>query len=254
MNRWFRVFLVAALAGAPPVFAQATRAGQAHSESEGWGRFDRAYDGRFTFVRLRWGGGYGRRGMGDAWNHDFPRAEENLMAILNEVTLIDANTSGSLILTLDDPELFRYPVVYMWEPGFWRLEDVEAQRFREYLLKGGFAIFDDFEFDQWDNLEAQMRRVLPEARWVKLDRTQPIFDTFFRMKTIDFPHPTVRVLPNYFGIYEDNDPRKRLMVIANHNNDVAEYWEWSGSGLFGVDPSNEAYKLGVNYMVYALTH
>ena len=61
-------------------------------------------------------------------------------------------------------------------------------------------------------------------------------------------------MPNYFGIFEDNDPTKRLMVIANHNNDVAEYWEWSGTGFFPVDPSNEAYKLGVNYMMYALTH
>ena len=60
--------------------------------------------------------------------------------------------------------------------------------------------------------------------------------------------------PTYYGIYEDNNPARRLMVIANHDNDVAEYWEWSGKGLFPVDSSNEAYKLGVNYMLYGLTH
>ena len=79
----------------------------------GWGRARAPYDGRFTFVRLRWdsGSGGGRRGFGmsNAWNHDFPRAEQNLMALLDELTLIDANRDGSLILSLDDPQLFRYP-------------------------------------------------------------------------------------------------------------------------------------------------
>ena len=227
------------------------------AEPSGWGRTERSYDGRFTFVRLRWGGGLGsgrRWGMSNAWNHDFPGAEQNLTFMLDEMTLIDTNTHGSLILSLDDPEIFKYPVVYMWEPGFWTMTDVEAEQFRAYLLKGGFAIFDDFEFEQWNNYEQQMRRVLPEGRFVQLDETHPVFDSFFRMDNINFPHPMIGVSPTYYGIFEDNDPSRRLLVIANHNNDVAEYWEWSGSGLFPVDTSNEAYKLGVNYMVYALTH
>jgi hypothetical protein len=213
------------------------------------------YDGRFTFVRLRWdsSGGFGRRGgFSDAWNHDYPRAEQHLALLLRDITYIDARTDGSLILTLDDPELFRYPIAYMWEPGFWSLSDAEALRFREYLEKGGFAIFDDFEGEQWINYEEQMRRVLPNGRFVKLDASHPIFDTFFRMKTIDFPHPMYGILPTYYGIFEDNDPSKRLMVIANHNHDVAEYWEFSGEGFFPVDTSNEAYKLGINYMMYGL--
>lgn len=229
--------------------------GQDRGPAGTW-RIDPEYDGRFTFVRLRWGSGNGGgfRGMNSAWNHDFPRAEQNLMQILSELTLIDSRTDAGHILTLDDPRLFHYPIAMMWEPGFWTMSDLEAERFREYLLKGGFAIFDDFEMEQWNNFERQMRRVLPEARFVKLDQSHKVFDTFFRMKTIDFPHPMFGYHPNYFGIFEDNDPNKRLMVIANHNNDVAEYWEWSGTGLFLVDPSNEAYKLGVNYMMYALTH
>jgi hypothetical protein len=219
-------------------------------------RTDLEYDGRFTFVRLRWqgGGGFGRRGgNSDAWNHDYPRAEQHLTRLLKDITYIDARTEGSLILTLDDPELFKYPIAMMWEPGFWSLSDSEAQHFREYLLKGGFAIFDDFEQDQWINYEEQMRRVLPDGRFVKLDASHPVFDTFFRMKTIEFPHPMFGYIPNYYGIFEDNDPAKRLMVIANHNNDVAEYWEWSGEGRFPVDMSNEAWKLGINYFLYGMT-
>lgn len=229
------------------------------AQSDGWGQPARDYDGSMvTFVRLRWGGGsgffgFGNRGMSSAWNHDYPRAEQNLMAILKELTLINVNTSGSLILSLDDPQLFRYPIAMMWEPGFWTPTESEIASFRDYLLKGGFAIFDDFEQEQWDNFAEQMRRVLPEGRFVKLDRTHPIFDSFFRMQDINFPHPMYGYLPNYFGIFEDNDPTKRLMVIANHNADVAEYWEFAGQGLFPVNPANEAYKLGVNYYVYALS-
>src|SRR5262245_48199974 len=82
---------------------------------------DLDYDGRFTFVRLRWQSGssfgFGRRGgMSNAWNHDYPRAEQHLMKILDAVTCIDARTDGSRILTLDDPALFKYPIAMMWEP------------------------------------------------------------------------------------------------------------------------------------------
>jgi hypothetical protein len=229
--------------------------GAAAQRRPGWGRSEPAYDGRFTFVRLRWqSAGGGRRGMSDAWNHDYPRAEDNLMTLLKDLTFIDTNREGTLILTLDDPRLFKYPIAMMWEPGFWTMSDHEAERLRDYLTKGGFLIFDDFEGAQWNNLEDQMRRVLPAARWVKLDRSHRIFDSFFRMDTIDFPHPMYGILPTYYGLFEDNDPTRRLMAIANHNNDVAEYWEWSGRGFFPVDPSNEAYKLGINYMLYGLTH
>jgi hypothetical protein len=235
-----------------------TLAGGTASGQQSWrdpDREDEGYDARFRFVRLRWESGvtFGRRGMSNAWNHDYPRAELNLARILKELTLIDLNPEGR-ILALDDPEIFNHPILYMWEPGFWIMTDEEGARFREYLLKGGFAIFDDFEYDQWNNLDAQMRRVLPDARWVMLDASHRVFDVFFRMKAIDFPHPMYGIKPTYYGIFEDNDPSKRLMVIANHNHDVAEYWEFSDRGLWPIDLSNEAYKLGVNYMVYGLTH
>jgi len=67
-------------------------------------------------------------------------------------------------------------------------------------------------------------------------------------------HPMSHIPPSYYGIFEDNDPSQRLMVVANFDNDVPEYWEWSGQGLFPFDTSNEAYKLGVNYMIYGLMH
>ncbi len=254
------LLLPGAPGGSPKAAATLERAaGQRNAPSGFFDDYppDVSYDGRFTFVRLRWRseGGYGRF-WGSAWNHDYPRAEQHLSQILRELTYLDIRLDGSRILTLDDPALFRYPIAFMWEPGFWTLTDREAESFRAYLQKGGFAVFEDFDGpQQWNNFQMQMRRVLPEGRLVKLDRTHRIFDAFFRIENIDaIVHPMSHIRPSYYGIFEDNDPSQRLMVVANFDNDVPEYWEWSGQGLFPFDASNEAYKLGVNYMIYGLTH
>ena len=214
--------------------------------------------GEVIVARLRWGsdGAGSRFGFGAAWNHDYPRAEQHLSLIARELTHIDIRTDSQVIIGLDDPALFDYPLAFMWEPGFWQLTDREAASFRAYLLKGGFAVFEDFDGPaQWRVFEAQMRRVLPDHRLVELDRTHPIFDSFFRIKDIDaIRHPMSGLAPRYFGIFEANDPGRRLVVVANFDNDVPEYWEWSGQGMFPFDTSNEAYKLGVNYLIYGLTH
>jgi hypothetical protein len=143
----------------------------------------------------------------------------------------------------------------MAEAGYWTQTDEEAANLRAYLLKGGFIIFDDFRGGDWDNFEAQVKRVLPDVRMVELDITHPIFHAFFDVATLDFVQFYGRGEKPYFiGAYEDNDPSKRLLFIANYNNDVGEYWEFSDTGWTPIDLSNEAYKLGVNYIVYALTH
>src|SRR3989441_11311503 len=156
-------------------------------------RTDLTYDGQFTFVRLRWKSdfGFSRRGFAAAWNHDYPRAEQNLSLILQELTALDIRTDGSLILTLDDPKLFKYPIAFMWEPGFWNLTDREAESFRDYLLKGGFAVFEDFDgAQQWNNFEMQMRRGLAPAPVVRLDRPNRIFSAVFTIIDIDpIVHP-----------------------------------------------------------------
>jgi hypothetical protein len=245
------------ITGAAVCMAALASAARSDAPDE-WSGHDRVYDGRFTFVRLRWKDDlHGRRGgFSSAWNHDLPRAERHLSLILKELTLLDIRTDGSRVLTLDDPELFKYPIAYMWEPGFWNLTDREAASFEAYLLKGGFAVFEDFDGPaQWSHFAAQMRRVLPNGRLVKLDGAHRIFDTFLRIRDVDaIVHPMTGIRPSYYGIFEDNDAEKRLMVVANYDNDVPEYWEWSGQGLFPFEASSEAYKLGVNYVLYGLTH
>jgi Domain of unknown function (DUF4159) len=176
------------------------------------------------------------------------------MKILKELSSIEPFMNGGNVFSADDPELHRFPIAYLSEPGFWTLSDAEATGLRTYLQKGGFLIFDDFFGEHWFNFESQMLKVLPQARLVRLDTSHPIFDSFFRITTLDYRHPYFGHPSEFYGIFEDNDPSKRLMVIANHDNDVPEYWEWSAQGIYPFDASNEAYKLGVNYIVYGFTH
>lgn len=248
----FRPLIVATLLLAVAVTAAAQRGG-----FRGFGRAayygqNPAYDGRFTFTRIRFDGrGFGWGG--GAWSHDYPDADRNLPLILRELTSVPVNVDGSNILDLEDPEIFRNPILYVWEPGFWQISDAGAANLRDYMLKGGLVIFDDFEADQWFNFEDQFRRALPEAQFVPLALTHPVYHSFFDMNSLNLPHPSVAVTPGFYGVHEDNDPTKRLLAIVNHNSDIAEYWEWSGSGYFPVDTTNDAYKIGVNYIIYGLT-
>jgi len=211
------------------------------------------YDGRFAFVRLRYGpagGGFSRREP--PWAHDYPKADFHFLKILGEITLTRPYVDEGNILTLDDPDLGMFPVAYMSEPGYWTMNEAELEGLRSYLLKGGFVIFDDFRGRDFDNLSRQMSRVLPLWRWQPLEATHPVFHSFFEINTLDVPGYYGD--PLWFGIFEDNDPAKRLVAIANYNHDLGEMWEYSDTGYMPVDLSNEAYKFGVNYIMYAMTH
>jgi hypothetical protein len=224
-------------------------------ERGGWSRLlpNTPYDGRFTFARIRYGGeGFSRGGA--PWSHDYPRGETHFAKIVTAVSLTRMYLGGGNVFTLEDPELFRYPIAYLVEPGFWRPTEAEVVGLRAYLQKGGFLIVDDFAGDQWFNFEEQMRRVLPDARLIRLDASHPIFDSFFRIESLDYTHPYYGAPSEFYGIFEDNDPSKRMLVIVNYNNDLGEYWEWSDTDWAPIALTNEAYKLGVNYVVYAMTH
>ena len=210
------------------------------------------YDGRFAFMRLRYGRPSGGFSIGEPWAHDFPRAEMNLLKILTELTLVRSVIDAGNIRTLADPDLAMFPIAYMSEPGFWTMGEEEMAGLRGYLQKGGFIIFDDFRDNHRDNLIAQMSRVLPGAAWHALDATHPIFHSFFEINSLDVQGYYGQV--EWTGIFEDNNPGKRLLAVANYNHDLGEMWEYSDTGMVPIDISNEAYKFGVNYVVYAMTH
>ena len=226
--------------------------------------FNVPYDGKFTFVRLRftpYRTGYGQGGgffggVNYWWDHDYPRAEEHFTTILDELTSISVTVRRSNIHAVDDAELFKYPVAYLSEPGWWSITEEEARSLRSYLLKGGFMIVDDFSGQDWYNFERVVRQVLPNVQFVELDVSHPIFNSFYAIRTLatEMPYGRDVLYPRYVGVFEDNDPSRRLLMIVNYNNDIGEFWEWSDTGLIQIDLTNEAYKLGVNYVVYAMTH
>ena len=222
-----------------------------------------AYDGRFQFARLKFEtgpGGYYYMGL-PAWAHGYPRGENNLARIMKEISTVPLHLEASNVIALDDPELMHFPVAYMAEPDYWTMKEGEAANLRAYLLKGGFVIFDDFRDDRrngmsgWRNFEAQMQRVIPGARFIDLDPALPIFHSFFEINSFN-------VIPQAYdqnravlrGLFEDNDPTKRMIAMINFNTDISDFWEFSNDGFYMVSQDNEAYKLGVNYVVYALTH
>src|SRR5437660_4671347 len=261
--------IVAWLAVAPIC---ATAAAYAQRQFGGFGGDGRSsplpnisYDGRFTFVRVRYEtapGGYWAGGR-PSWIHGYPIAERNLMKIMNEVSFLGAHDEEVNTLTLDDPELTKYAVAYIIEVGWWTLTDREAAALRAYLQKGGFLIVDDFKMPGWRGIpgggwepfEANMKRVLPGVQFLEIDPSHPVYHAFFEIETLDnFPQAYNSGHPIFRGVFEDNDPSKRLLSVVNYNTDISQYWEWSGRGLRPFDETNEAYKLGVNYLVYGLTH
>jgi len=148
----------------------------------------------------------------------------------------------------------------MAEPDYGTMSDHEATALRGYLLKGGFVSFDDFRDDSrngvmgWATFEQQMKRGIPNARFIDLDPSFPIFHSFFEINTFN-------IIPQAYdnnrailrGLLEDNDPKMRMLAMINFNPDISDFWELANDFCL-VSQDNETNKLGVNSVIYALTH
>jgi hypothetical protein len=221
------------------------------------------YDGRFTFARVTYEtlpDGYWYRGQ-PAWSHGYPTSEQNLMRIVDALTSLTPHVEDTNLFSLTDPEIFKFPVIYLIEPSWWDMSDAEGVALRAYLDKGGFVIVDDFKTEQWRGgrgwaqFADNMRRVNPSARFIDLDITHPIFHQFFDIESLDiFPQAYNSGTPIFRGLFEDNDTSKRLSMFVAYNTDISQFWEWSERGLRPMAQTNEAYKLGVNALIYGLTH
>lgn len=226
------------------------------------------YDGRFTFARLMYTGGPGQcyyRGE-PSWAHGYGytengTAESNLLKITADISTLRPHVEATNVVAIDDPMLFKYPVAFLVEGGYLTLNEKEVAALRKYLLKGGFLIIDDSREDTrrgksgWSNLQAMLALVLPGLHPMDMNVSHPIFHSFFDIPSFDIVKQFYDFGPPIFrGVFVDNDPTKRLLVMINFNTDVSNYWEYSANGFRPIDESNEAYKLGVNYLIYALTH
>jgi hypothetical protein len=216
----------------------------------------------FQFVRLAYtatGLQFGRR---DRWLTDWPDAERYLISGVKRLTRIAAADDG-IYLSVMDERLFDYPWLYAVEVGGWSLNDMEAARLRDYLLRGGFLMVDDFHGSlEWAGFVETMRRVFPDRTIVDVPTEDPIFHVAYDLNErtqipgIQFvysgvPYERDGFEPQWRGIYDDEG---RLMVMINFNMDLGDAWEHADVPEYALQYTTRAYQYAINYILYAMTH
>lgn len=203
------------------------------------------------------------RGRFPSWATDFPKADIQFLIGLRRITNIDAYELENPV-RLDDPELRRYPFIYALEVGRMWLSEPEIEGLRSYLLAGGFLMIDDFWGSQeWFNFESQMLRVLPEFPIVDIPLDHPVLSSFYDITEL-VQVPNVRNGINGYRTFERDgyepalrgifDDRGRLLVAINWNTDLGDAWEWAENPYYPLQFSKFAYQMGVNLIVYAMSH
>ncbi|HEX2465294.1 MAG TPA: DUF4159 domain-containing protein [Thermoanaerobaculia bacterium] len=199
-----------------------------------------------------------------SWSVDWPKADiQFMMGLKRLVTHLDAY-DGDNPVSLADPDLLQYPFLYAVEVGYMSLTEPEVTGLRNYLDHGGFLVVDDFWGSrEWANFEHEIRRVLPGHPIVEIPLDHPIFHSFYDIKEIvqvpnvgqgRFGGPTWEqdgITPTVRGIFDDDG---RLMVAISWNSDLGDAWEWAEDPFYPLRFSTYAYQLGVNLIVYAMSH
>ena len=216
----------------------------------------------FYFVRARYTDA-GQYPNWKDWKTDFPKADAQFLTVFKRLADVDAFEEG-LPVRLDDPELRRFPYLYAVEVGQMNLTADEVDGLRGYLLAGGMLVVDDFwGTAEWRSFEAQMARVLPEHRLVDVPLDHALFHAYYDIEEIvQVPNSgqaanggrtweSDGVVPAVRGIFDDDG---RLMVVANWNTDLGDAWEWAESPHYPLKYSTYAIQMGVNTIVYALSH
>lgn len=198
-----------------------------------------------------------------SWAVDFPKADRQFLIGLRHLTIIDAYEYENPV-RLDDRALRRFPFLYALEVGYMALTDPEIRGLRDYLLAGGFLVIDDFWGSyEWANFEAEIHRVLPGYEIVDIPGDHPVLRAFYEIgEILQVPgrgrgiggRPTWErdgYVPALRGIF---DERGRLMVLINWNTDLGDAWEWAEDPWYPLKYANFAYQLGVNMVVYSMSH
>lgn len=210
-------------------------------------------DVQFTYARIRYHMTPEAIFVREApWHHDYPFGDEAFPAFLKAVTNIHTAGAAHVIVDIDSPDLFKYPFAYMSEPGYLELNPKDVENFRQYLDRGGFVLVDDFRgYRHLENLILQMKKVYPDRELVQLDISHPIFRSFYAIESLDMRPPYGRDPVEFYGL---EDEKGRLQMIVNYNNDLSEFWEELDRAEIPLELAVNSLKLGVNYVVYALTH
>jgi hypothetical protein len=223
----------------------------------------------FVFARLMypwngWGFRYGddwREGSSN-WTIDYPRSDRHVVQAIRRLSRVNVRSVEQPV-NLDEGDQYDWPWLYAVEVGHWQLTDAQARGLREYLLRGGFFMCDDFHGEiEWRNFMEGMHRVFPDRPVVEIDDADPIFHTIYDLDN-RFQVPGAQYLyshrmaeqggtvPHWRGIYDDHG---RLMVAICHNMDLGDSWEWADVPQYPARFSDLGLRIAVNYAVYALTH
>lgn len=219
----------------------------------------------FRFVRLAYAPNqlavYSRGGR-SMWQTDMPDAEEHLLQGISRLTHVAAAREPHVVTALAD-DLFDYPWIYAVEVGYWSLSATEAARLREYLLRGGFLVVDDFHGTvEWATFVDTLNQVFPDRPIVEIPETDETFHVHFDLDNrIQIPSRMITrtgvtwerdgYTPHWRGIYDDEG---RLMVAINFNMDLGDAWEHADWPDYPENMTALAYRFGVNYLIYAMTH
>jgi hypothetical protein len=205
-------------------------------------------------------GGYG--GYGRAWGTDYPKNDRLFLQGLRRLTRVHARSMENVV-DLDSDNIFNYPWIYAVEVGQWSLSDTQAQKLREYLLRGGFLMTDDFHGTyEWEVFMASMSRVFPDRPVVEIEDKDAIFHVLYDLEDrVQVPglaalyngvtYERDGIVPRWRAIYDD---KGRIMVAICHNMDLGDAWEWADDPDYPEKYTTLAYRIGVNYIIYAMTH
>ena len=266
MPRTTLAAVIASLAAA--ILAGAAVKAQSSLDSAEAGSTPRESPGEFQFARLAYAAnryGRGRYGWGrgrQVWQTDWPDAEHHFVKGVARLTRIDAAEDGQILSALDE-DIFDYPWIYAVEVGYWSLSDREAERLRDYLLRGGFLMVDDFHGTfEWAGFVASMEKVFPDRPIVDIAEDDAAFHVVYDLDhRIQIPSRMFiysgvtwendGYTPHWRGIFDDDG---RIMVAINHNMDIGDAWEHADWPDYPENMTALAYRFGINYLVYAMTH
>ncbi len=264
--RWRVLAVAAPLALAGWLFAQRSYHGVRLPPESPWALLEPPGSGRpseFVLARMAYTDRYADQILDvRPWQIDTPAAERHFLQGLKRLSVIDARPNEAYVHP-DEPQLYDHPFLYVVEAGHWALTDSEVGHIREYLLRGGFIVFDDFHgTEEWEHFMAGIRRIFPNLPVEDLPAESEVFHTLFDMNHREQipgaqmllsgrPYERDGVVPHWRGI---RDPDGRLMVLINHNMDLGDAWEHADWPEYPERFTAMSYRLAINYIIYAMTH
>ena len=214
-------------------------------------------DARFRHAGWDWTQGH------SSWTNDYPRADRHFLEAVRRLTRLHVRSVEQPV-SLDDPgDVFNYPWLYAVFVGEWNLTDAQARTLREYLMRGGFLMCDDFWGSRdWSIFENSMRRIFPNRAVVEIPDSDPIFHTIYDLQNryqvpgewgvrTGVPFRNDGYVAHWRGIYDD---KGRVMVAINFNSDLGDSWEWADDPEYPEEYSALGIRVGLNYIVYSMTH